>query len=45
MRDFPEFMKNKSNHISSKEQNYRISKTIFYADADCSQMAFWTVIG
>ena len=46
MKDFPEFMKNKSNHISrhisSKEQNIEDIDCYFYEGADGSQMAFWT---
>ncbi|MCO5383413.1 MAG: cupin domain-containing protein [Methanosarcina barkeri] len=42
MKDFPEFMKNKSNHISSKEQNTDDIDGYFYEGADGSQMAFWT---
>lgn len=42
MRDFPEFMKNKKNHISSKEQNTEDIDGYFYEGADGSQMAFWT---
>ncbi len=40
MRDFPEFMKNKKNHISSKEQNTKDIDGYFYDGADGSQMAF-----
>ncbi|KKG12547.1 cupin domain-containing protein [Methanosarcina mazei] len=42
MKDFPEFMKSKSNHISSKEQNTEDIDGYFYEGADGSQMAFWT---
>lgn len=42
MKDFPDFMKNKGNHISSKEQNTEDIDGYFYEGADGSQMAFWT---
>jgi len=42
MQDFPDFMKSKSNHLAVKSKILRISTTIFYEGADCSQMAFWT---
>ncbi len=42
VKDFPEFMKNESNHISSKEQNTEDIDGYFYEGADGSQMAFWT---
>jgi quercetin dioxygenase-like cupin family protein len=40
--DFPEFMKNSKNRISSKEQNTKDVEGYFYNGADGSQMAFWT---
>jgi len=42
MKDFPNFMKSKSNHISSNEQNTEYIDGYFYEGADGSQMAFWT---
>jgi quercetin dioxygenase-like cupin family protein len=42
MKDFPEFMKNKENHIGSSEQNTADIDGYFYEGADGSQMAFWT---
>ncbi len=42
MKDFPDFMKSKSNHISSKEQNTEDIDGYFYEGADGSQMVFWT---
>jgi quercetin dioxygenase-like cupin family protein len=42
VKDFPEFMKSKSNHISSKEQNTEDIDGYFYEGVDGSQMAFWT---
>ncbi len=42
MKDFPEFMKNKKNHISTSEQNTVDIDGYFYEGADGSQMAFWT---
>ncbi|MHB1420861.1 MAG: cupin domain-containing protein [Bacillota bacterium] len=42
MIDFPEFMKNSKNRISSKEQNTKDIEGYFYDGADGSQMAFWT---
>lgn len=42
MEDFPQFMKNSRNRISSKEQNTEDIEGYFYTGADGSQMAFWT---
>lgn len=42
MKDFPNFMKSKSNHISSNEQSTEYIDGYFYEGADGSQMAFWT---
>ena len=42
MQDFPEFMKSKSNHIRSKEQNTKDIDGYFYEGAKGSQMAFRT---
>jgi len=42
IKDFPEFMKNEKNHISSSEQNTKDIDGYFYEGADGSQMAFWT---
>jgi hypothetical protein len=39
---FPEFMKSKSNHISSNEQNIEDIDGYFYESTYGSQMAFWT---
>ena len=45
MMDFPAFMKNSKNRISSKEQNTKDIEGYFYDAADGSQMAFWTYYG
>ncbi len=42
MKDFPEFMKSKRNHINNKEQNTKDVDGYYYEGADGSQMAFWT---
>lgn len=42
MKEFPEFMKNTQNHISSEDQNTKDIDGYFYEGADGSQMAFWT---
>lgn len=42
MKDFPDFMRNPKNKISSKEQNTKDIEGYFYEGADGSQMAFWT---
>ncbi|PKM76738.1 MAG: cupin [Firmicutes bacterium HGW-Firmicutes-15] len=42
MKDYPEFMKNIKNHISSNEQNTEDIDGYFYDGADGGQMAFWT---
>ena len=42
MKDFPDFMKNKMNHINAAEQNTADIDGYFYEGADGSQMAFWT---
>jgi len=42
MMDFPEFMKNSKNCISSKEQNTKDIEGYSYNGADDSQMAFLT---
>jgi quercetin dioxygenase-like cupin family protein len=42
VKDFPEFMKNRKNHIGSKEQNTTDIDGYFYYGADDSQIAFWT---
>ena len=42
MKDFPEFMKSKKNHIDSRDQNTEDIDGYFYEGADGSQMAFWT---
>lgn len=42
MKDFPEFMKNRENRISKKEQNTEDIDGYFYEGAGGSQMAFWT---
>ncbi len=42
VKEFPDFMKSKSNHISSKEQNTEDIDGYFYEGTDGSQMAFWT---
>ena len=43
MIDFPEFMKNSKNRISSKEQYTKDIEGYFYNGADGGQMAFWTL--
>lgn len=40
MKDFPEFMKNQRNRISSSQQNTDDIEGYFYEGADGSQMAF-----
>ena len=42
MKDFPEFMKNKMNHIGANQQNTKDIDGYFYNGKDGSQMAFWT---
>lgn len=42
MKDFPEFMKNSKNRISSKEQYTEDIEGYYYKGVDGSQMAFWT---
>jgi quercetin dioxygenase-like cupin family protein len=42
MKDFPDFMKSKANHISPQDQNTKDIDGYFYEGADGSQMAFWT---
>jgi quercetin dioxygenase-like cupin family protein len=42
MRDFPDFMKSKNNHIDVSEQNTPDIDGYFYEGADGGQMAFWT---
>jgi quercetin dioxygenase-like cupin family protein len=42
MYDFPEFMKNKLNHIASDQQNTADIDGYYYTANDGSQMAFWT---
>ena len=42
MKDFPEFMKNNKNHISSEDQNTKDIDGYFFEGIDGSQMAFWT---
>jgi len=42
MIDFPEFMKNSKNRISSNEQNTEDIEGFYYTGADDSQIAFWT---
>lgn len=42
MKDFPDFMKNRKNHISTAEQNTDDIDGYFYEGFDGSQMAFWT---
>ncbi|MPM03756.1 hypothetical protein SDC9_50023 [bioreactor metagenome] len=42
MKDFPEFMKNESNHIDSGQQNTKDIDGYYYTANDGSQMAFWT---
>lgn len=42
MNDFPEFMKNKLNHIKSNQQNTKDIDGYYYEGNDGSQMAFWT---
>jgi len=42
MKDFPEFMKNEKNHISSSQQNTKDIDGYFVQGDYGSQMAFWT---
>ena len=42
MKDFPEFMRNEKNHISSNQQNTKDIDGYFFQGEDGSQMAFWT---
>lgn len=42
MKEFPEFIKNKSNLIPASEQNTDDVEGYFYEGADGSQAAFWT---
>jgi quercetin dioxygenase-like cupin family protein len=42
MNDFPEFMKNEKNHISSSQQNTEDIDGYYFEGKDGSQMAFWT---
>lgn len=42
MKDFPEFMKSKKNHISSNQQNTQDIDGYYFEGQDGSQMAFWT---
>ncbi len=42
MRDFPEFMKSKLNHIESNQQNTKDIDGYYYEGNDGNQMAFWT---
>ena len=42
MNDFPEFMKNPANKISSKTQYTKNIEGYVFDGADGSQMAFWT---
>lgn len=42
MKDFPEFMKNKLNHIDKSQQNTKDIDGYYYEGADGGQIAFWT---
>lgn len=42
MKDFPGFMKSKSNRISMNQQNTEDIEGYYYQGADGGQMAFWT---
>ena len=42
MIDFPEFMKNKANHIDSSQQNTPDIDGYYYEGVDGSQICFWT---
>ena len=42
MKDFPNFMKNKMNHIDSSQQNTKDIDGYFYEGKDGSQICFWT---
>jgi quercetin dioxygenase-like cupin family protein len=42
MDDFPEFMKNKANHIDNRQQNTEDIDGYYYEGNDGCQMAFWT---
>jgi quercetin dioxygenase-like cupin family protein len=42
MDDFPAFMKNRKNRISSVQQNTKDVEGYYFEGKDGSQMAFWT---
>lgn len=42
MKDFPDFMKSKMNHIDSSQQNTPDIDGYYYEGADGSQICFWT---
>ncbi len=42
MKDFPDFMKRKENHIDSRQQNTPDIDGYYYEGADGSQVCFWT---
>lgn len=42
MKDFPDFMKTKANHIDSSQQNTQDIDGYYYEGADGSQICFWT---
>ncbi|MDE6132477.1 MAG: cupin domain-containing protein [Oscillospiraceae bacterium] len=42
MKDFPEFMKSKLNHIDKSQQNTLDIDGYYYEGADGGQIAFWT---
>lgn len=42
MQDFPEFMKNKLNHIDKSQENTQDIDGYYYEGADGGQIAFWT---
>lgn len=42
MKDFPEFMKSKLNHIDKSQQNTPDIDGYYYEGADGGQIAFWT---
>ncbi|AAK80509.1 Conserved hypothetical protein [Clostridium acetobutylicum EA 2018] len=45
MKDFPEFMKNKKNHISSNQQNTEDIDGYYFEGADGSQMVVRWLFG
>lgn len=42
MKDFPDFIKSKMNHIDSSQQNTKDIDGYYFEGKDGSQMAIWT---